>query len=140
MPIKRKYSKKNSKSILKRNSKKLRKSSTRRKYNSKNKIKIGGSTCKNKKKFKIEEGVLWFSPYVRDPKCTEIKIPKKVTEIGNEAFRDCSSLTSITIPDSVTAIGDKAFWECNSLASIAIPDSVAYIGESAFHKLSLIHI
>ena len=34
---------------------------------------------------------------------------KPVVKIGNEAFRDCSGLTSVTIPDAVTTIGDGAF-------------------------------
>ena len=29
-------------------------------------------------------------------------VPEGVTEIGEEAFRECSSLTSVTIPSSVT--------------------------------------
>ena len=33
----------------------------------------------------------------------------KVTSIGNDAFFDCSSLTSIDIPNSVTYIGNNAF-------------------------------
>ena len=57
---------------------------------------------------------------------------KKVTSIGEYAFRDCTSLTSITIPDGVTSIGYGAFEGCSNLTRISIPDSVTSIGESAF--------
>ena len=59
-------------------------------------------------------------------------IPEGMTEIGNNAFKDCSSLESITIPASVTSIGDKAFWGCKSLESVTIGNSVTSIGDSAF--------
>lgn len=55
-----------------------------------------------------------------------------VTSIGNDAFRDCGSLTSVTIPDSVTSIGDRAFYSCSGLTSVTIPDSVTSIGDYAF--------
>ena len=55
-----------------------------------------------------------------------------VTEIGDEAFCNCSGLTSITIPNSVTKIGDEAFCNCYGLTSITIPNSVISIGEWAF--------
>ena len=55
-----------------------------------------------------------------------------VTEIGDEAFGDCSSLESITIPNSVTSIGKWAFCVCSSLTSITIPDGVTSIGGYAF--------
>ena len=56
---------------------------------------------------------------------------KTVTSIGNEAFRDCKSLTSITIGNGVTSIGGNAFLFC-SLTSITIPDSVTSIEGGAF--------
>ena len=92
---------------------------------------------------------------------TSITIPDSVTEIGDTAFRGCTSLknyygkneaedgsclviggslrhfaqtsfTQFTIPDSVTEIGDYTFEYCNSLISITIPNSVTKIGECAF--------
>ena len=55
-----------------------------------------------------------------------------VVGIDNEAFYNCSSLTSVVIPNSVTSIGTSAFAYCSSLTSVVIPDSVTSIGKSAF--------
>ena len=35
-----------------------------------------------------------------------------VSNIGNYAFYNCSSLTSVTIPNSVTNVGNLAFYNC----------------------------
>lgn len=58
---------------------------------------------------------------------------KMVTSIGNDGFKDYSTLTNIEIPSSLTSIGSYAFYECANLASIIIPNSVTSIGAHAFH-------
>ncbi|MBQ7579774.1 MAG: leucine-rich repeat protein [Clostridia bacterium] len=67
---------------------------------------------------------------------TSVTIPDSVTSIGDSAFSGCSSLTSVTIPDRVMSIGDYAFYGCSSLTSITIPDSVTSIGDYAFYWCS----
>ena len=64
--------------------------------------------------------------------CSQTIIPESVTEIGEEAFSSCDSLTSITIPEGVTSIGTEAFLNCESLKSITIPVSIKSIGGGSF--------
>ncbi|MCQ2339937.1 MAG: leucine-rich repeat domain-containing protein [Paludibacteraceae bacterium] len=63
--------------------------------------------------------------------CVNTKIPKGITEIGDEAFSMCKELESIEIPESVTHIGDVAFFGCKSLRRINIPSNCT-IGRNAF--------
>jgi BspA type Leucine rich repeat region (6 copies)/Concanavalin A-like lectin/glucanases superfamily/Secretion system C-terminal sorting domain/Ig-like domain CHU_C associated len=63
---------------------------------------------------------------------TSVSIPNSVTSIGNSAFSYCSGLTSVSIPNSVTIIEAGAFSFCTGLTSVTIPNSVTSIGNSAF--------
>ncbi|MCR5358282.1 MAG: leucine-rich repeat domain-containing protein [Thermoguttaceae bacterium] len=78
----------------------------------------------------FERSKLHTLPTGRNPRT--YKIPDFVTEIGDEAFEDCTSLTSVQIPDSVEKIGDSAFEGCTSLSSADIPNSVTKIGWYSF--------
>ena len=55
-----------------------------------------------------------------------------VASIEDDAFSDCSSLSSIKIPFSVSRIGNGAFYNCSGLTSVTIPNSVTNIGLCAF--------
>ena len=65
-----------------------------------------------------------------------VNIAEGVTSIGNQAFYNCSNLTSVTIPNSVTSIGHTAFFGCSSLTSVTIPESVISIDYEVFKHCS----
>ena len=65
-----------------------------------------------------------------------VEIPDTVTAIGDEAFKNNTSMVSVSIPDGVKSIGDSAFYGCTSLLGVVIPDSVEKIGRYAFQKCS----
>ena len=88
---------------------------------------IAGETCPT------TEAVAW------EPTCAEVVvIPRGVTSIGENAFRDCSTLTSVVIPTSVKTIGSYAFYACRSLTTIVIPNSVTNMGDNVFAKCKLL--
>ena len=67
---------------------------------------------------------------------TNVTIPRSVTEIKSGTFYYCSGLTNITIPDSVTSIGLWAFTNCSNLANVTIGSGLTSIGQHAFQDCS----
>ena len=61
---------------------------------------------------------LCLIPEVRAEDSHRIVIPNSVTVIDDEAFLNCSSMTSVTIPSSVTRIGNRAFYGCTGLTDV----------------------
>lgn len=57
-----------------------------------------------------------------------------VTAIGENAFKNCSTLTAVTIGSGVTTIGGYAFSGCSGLTSITIPNGVTAINNYAFEN------
>lgn len=74
--------------------------------------------------------VIPWNSYV--DKIETIFIYEDVTTIGDNAFAECSALTSVIIPESVTSIGEEAFSNCSSLTTINIPTSVTVLKPRAF--------
>lgn len=55
-----------------------------------------------------------------------------VTAIADEAFKNCTELTSITTPHTLETIGASAFESCTSMESVVIGRNVKTIGSYAF--------
>lgn len=84
--------------------------------------------------FSIENGnAVGVKPNDKSSITGDLVIPEyldsyPVRAIGEDAFYNCSALTSITIPNNVTTIGARAFSYCNHLSSVHITDLSAWCG------------
>ncbi|MGI5070624.1 leucine-rich repeat domain-containing protein [Treponema pectinovorum] len=63
---------------------------------------------------------------------TSANILSSVTEIGEGAFKDCTSLKEVAIPDSVVSIEKLAFSGCSALESVTIPAAVNSLENTVF--------
>ena len=65
----------------------------------------------------------------------ELRLPDKLTKLGDAVFRDCHNLSgNLTIPQGVTAIPNNAFEYCGGLdGTLNLHDGIITIGEYAFH-------
>lgn len=59
-----------------------------------------------------------------------------VTEIGDQVFWGCNTLTEVTLPNTVKIIGYQAFCKCSNLTKVIIPEGVKKIGQAAFYGCS----
>lgn len=63
---------------------------------------------------------------------TSLVIPNGVSKIGSEAFSFCAGLTSVTLPSTISRIESNTFYYCVFLPSLTIPAGVTFIGDGAF--------
>lgn len=66
--------------------------------------------------------------------CSSLKsleLPETLRKISVNMFSG-SAVASVVIPESATAIDENAFLNCTSLTSIIIPEKVTTVGENAF--------
>ena len=73
------------------------------------------------------------SAFFKNTSVTSVSIPATMKTIGNEAFQNCSNLTSLTFEgeSQLEQIGDGAFYN-TVLTTIKIPATVKTIGNRAF--------
>lgn len=58
----------------------------------------------------------------------KIKLPKTLTDIGEQAFYYCTSLKEIEIPQNVSVIGGDIFSNCTSLKTVYLPEGLSGSG------------
>lgn len=71
------------------------------------------------------------------PTVADGDIQYTVIAIGDNAFKNVSTITGTNIPDSIKSIGNFAFYGCTAMKSITIGNGVTTIGENAFFNSAL---
>jgi hypothetical protein len=92
----------------------------------------------------IEEGVtsIGQKAFMELSIISEITIPASVTNIRNDAFRECSSVQTLILAEDskLTRIGASAFFRTSLESDITLPGSVTKIGEKAFDNFNGEHL
>lgn len=63
--------------------------------------------------------------YLRD--FSSVILPDSLIEIGGSAFGSMENITYISVPNHVKKIGDDAFSNCTALSTVVLPESIEYI-------------
>lgn len=70
----------------------------------------------------------------------EVILPNGLKTIGEAAFYQCSSLKKINFPEKLERIKHFAFKSCTALESVYFPKEILYIESSAFENSGLKHV
>ncbi len=61
---------------------------------------------------------------------------KKVTEIGDVAFQNLSSIKRVVIGEGIVKIGQGAFFSCRGITEVVLQEGLKSIGQLAFYNCS----
>ena len=109
---------------------------------------LSGEPCGENVQWKLQDGILsiWGNgaitshPWDTD-EVQSIIISPGTTSICDNAFSNCTNLTSVSIPQTVSFIGNRAFSGCENLSELTIPASVSAIKNATFQGCSnLLHV
>ncbi len=65
---------------------------------------------------------------------TELVLPSTLTNVSNDAFRECKKLQKVVVLGSI--IGANMFAECSSLNRLILTENIQTMGKSAFSNVS----
>lgn len=63
-----------------------------------------------------------------------------LTEIGDNACKDCKKITAVQLPKTIVKIGSNAFYGCEKLCICNLPENLEYIGSGAFTRCNITEI
>ena len=108
-------------------------------YLSKDKVQMGRLTPYGRtlSEIIIPEGInaIYINAF-EDSSITTIKMPSSLTEIRNEAFKNCKNLVSVELNENLTTIGYNAFEGCSSLKKITLPSTLKSLPTHMFKNCS----
>ena len=67
---------------------------------------------------------------------TSIRLPRGVKKIGARAFEGCTALKILTAPEALQSVGEAAFAGCTKLAELKLPEAVAALPARTFEGCS----
>lgn len=88
--------------------------------------------------FAVTDGVLFnkkdkiLVAYPMTAKPGAYRVPSGAEAIGQDAFWNCTSLTSVIMPEGLESISEFTFTSCSSLGSVVLPEGLRSIGDGAF--------
>ena len=100
--------------------------------------------CQGLTSVEIQESIKWISVNSFE-RCTAL-VEINISEDGNPinlssgAFYQCTALEEIRLPKRVTKIGNQTFYGCTSLKVVYISEEVERVGYDAFYKCPSLEI
>lgn len=67
-----------------------------------------------------------------------ITFSDSVSQIGETAFKNCSTLSAIFLPETIITIGYEAFKMCGNIEEVTLPESITMIDGDAFYGCSML--